>query len=493
MFSKMISTLLILANLWVTAEGGLIDGLVLCTSEVAALFELLAFCASQATALFEWFLLTAFLAAFVTALCATDGKECKEESSKEEAETEDANTLHLPELSQIEVEDDDGNSRNVEDMNGNRIRRMSSSLREIWGQKNRGSECVSSNQEEKNVDDEQNNPISMQTSTSDCTDATFTDAIAETLVRDLLKETDNDDIEQVLEDDDENNLRPNAFSGFWRQLPGKGDTAKVRNIWNLEDTLNQKDQTTVAADSQDWKKKDSLQLPKEYWLSDSLKELAKTCTLEKLMDENSNTNPSSGGTSTMHEPTEDEHGANWVPPKAAGLGFEISEGCLLNNPWLENSYMRRSKAILSDESNLSIQRPLGLDFQILDRPMIGRFSPPCCPGIGKPLADPSNSQLPDTSNSNASNTLSENLGLLGIWVGSEDNFLQIQVPLMEQFAKEDKDCTPEGFFPQARVPLGESYDVGVPLVGDHTHYTNNHFASFQEEKEQHQDILQRYT
>ena len=46
-----------------------------------------------------------------------------------------------------------------------------------------------------------------------------------------------------------------------------------------------------------------------------------------------------------------------------------------------------------------------------------------------PLADP--------FNSNVSNRLSENLGLLGIWVGSEDNFLQIRVPLVEEFANKD--------------------------------------------------------
>ena len=60
MFSKKISTLLILANLWVTTEEGLIDGVTFCISQVATLFE--------------WFLLTAFLAAFVTALCATEKK-----------------------------------------------------------------------------------------------------------------------------------------------------------------------------------------------------------------------------------------------------------------------------------------------------------------------------------------------------------------------------------------------------------------------------------
>ena len=122
--------------------------------------------------------------------------------------------------------------------------------------------------------------------------------------------------------------------------------------------------------------------------------------------------------------------------------------------------------------------------------MIGSFSPPCCPGLGNPLPDP--------FDSNVSNTLSENLGLLGIWVGSEDNFLQIRVPLVEEFVHEEtfpqtpsvEGCTTEGFFPQAQAPLGENYDVQD--VYDCTNYTNNHFASFQEEKEQHQDILQRY-
>ena len=61
--------------------------------------------------------------------------------------------------------------------------------------------------------------------------------------------------------------------------------------------------------------------------------------------------------------------------------------------------------------------------------MMGSFSPPCCPGLGNPWADP--------FNSNVSNRLSENLGLLGIWVGSEDNFLQIRVPLVEEFANKD--------------------------------------------------------
>ena len=49
------------------------------------------------------------------------------------------------------------------------------------------------------------------------------------------------------------------------------------------------------------------------------------------------------------------------------------------------------------------------------------------------------------------------------------------------------------------MPLEEDYNgediyshVVLPLNEDYTHYTNNHFASFQEEKEQHQDVLQRY-
>ena len=443
MVSRMISTLFILANLWVTTEEGLIDGVTFCISQVATLFE--------------WFLLTAFLAAFVTALCATE--------KKAENITEDANTLdpHLPDFSKIEVEEDNEKSENVQDMNGNKIRRRPSSLRDIWGQEKGESDFsenlmdfVSRNEEDKVLNDEQNNPIGMQTSPSGCKDATFTDAIAETLVRDLLKNTDNDDIERVLDGKDKR-LRPNTFSGFWRQLPGKGDTKKVRNIWNLEDdeTLKDEGSRQTVTDVGDWKKKDSLQQPTEYWLSDSLQELAKTWTLEKLLDENSHTNPSTGVTSTMHEPTEDEHGANWAPPKRTGLGFQISEGCLLNNPWLEEPYMRRSKATLSDKSSLSIQRPIGLDFEILDSPIISSFSPPCCPGLGNPL--------PDTFDSNVSNTLSENLGLLGIWVGSEDNFLQIRLPLVEEFANEDtfpeipsvEGCTTDGFFFQAQAP----YDV----------------------------------
>ena len=53
--------------------------------------------------------------------------------------------------------------------------------------------------------------------------------------------------------------------------------------------------------------------------------------------------------------------------------------------------------------------------------------------------------------------------------------------------------------PQAEMPLEEDYNsediysqVVLPLNEDYTNYTNNHFATFQEEKEQHQDILQRY-
>ena len=419
MFSKTMSTLLILANLSVTTEVGLIDGVIFCSHQLATLFE--------------WFLLTVFLAAFVTALCGTN-KECKVESSKEKAEnvTEDAKTLDL-DLSKVKF--DNENIGNVQDLNGNKIRKRPASLRDIWDEEEGGPDlsenfldCIT-NEEDKdpNVDDEVNNPIS--------TEATFTDAIAESLVRDLLENSDNDDIEQMLEGKNKR-IGPDGFSGFWRHLPGKGDTKKVRNIWNLEDEATLKDQdATTVADIGDWQKKDSLQPPKEYWLSHSFQELAKTWTLEKFMDENS----SAGATSTIDDPTKYEGGvrednqsadsSNWDTSKTTGLRFQLSEGCVLNNPWLNDPYMIQTMPTLSDTSNLSIQRPVGLDFQIQDSQMMGSFSPPCCPGLGSPLADP--------FNSNVSNRLSENLGLLGIWVGSEDNFLQIRVPLVEEFANKD--------------------------------------------------------
>ena len=117
MFLKMTSTLLILANMWVATEEGLIDGFVSCTSQVASIFE--------------WVLLAAFIAAFVTALC---DKECKEESNKKSQEsskektenvTEEENTL--PQLSRIEEEDNTEKNENLQDMIGNQIRRRSSS------------------------------------------------------------------------------------------------------------------------------------------------------------------------------------------------------------------------------------------------------------------------------------------------------------------------------------------------------------------------------
>ena len=476
MFPKMISTLFILANLWTTTEEGLVDGVLFCTSQLSTLFE--------------WFLLCAFLAAFVTALCGADDDKEGKESKEEVGDLEDEN------------------EKTAQDMNGNKIRRRPASLREIWEENEEGLEFsgnfldnMISNEEDEDLDIGDNgldDPISLQTIPSDSKEATFTDAIAETLVRDLLKNSDNDDIERVL-DGQEKKLRPNAFSGFWRQLPGKGDTKKVRNIWNLEDDLDLKDEdrTTLENAGESDKKRDSLQLPKEYWLSDSLQELAKTWTLEKLMDENSKTDVTP---TILRDLKEDEHGnhsshlSKWTPPKETGLRFQISESCVLNNPWSEE--MRRSKPTLSERSHLSIQRPLGLDFEILESPTMGSFSPSCCPGLG-------NLPKPDSFNSNISNTLNENLELLGVWVGSEDNFLQIQVPLVEEFPNKKESfqklaategfATADSFFPQAQAPLEDFFSqTGIPLLEDYTNYTNNHFASFQEEKEQHRDVLQRY-